>query len=245
MGLTVGDLDSFEAYRHLVGESPQKWRSGIKHDASPVMELTRTPQGLENGLGERVDLEPDYLFPLLKGSDVGSGKEWRERFILVTQRRVGEPTQPIRDMAPRTWAYLRRHASRLDGRASSIYARNPRFSIFGVGDYAFRPWKIAICGLYKNLRFRLAGPIEGRPVLFDDTVYYVSYDSEEEARLTLERLGSAPVRSLLSALVFWDEKRPIKAGILNVLDWSRLPGDPQPRRGTAQMNLPGMPRQVS
>lgn len=224
LGLTVGDLDAFEASIHLVGASPQKWRSGVKHDASAVMEFTRSERGIENGLGESVELESDYLYPLLKGSDVGSAKAWREKYVLVTQRRVGDATDPIRKLAPLTWAYLERHGPQLDARGSTIYAKNPRFSIFGVGDYAFYPWKIAICGLYKTLRFRLVGPIDGRPVMFDDTVYYLSFDTEAEAAATLVMIESEPARGLLSSLIFWDEKRPVKTSILNVLDWSKLAG---------------------
>ncbi|MDP2826493.1 MAG: class I SAM-dependent methyltransferase [Sulfuritalea sp.] len=224
LGLTVGDLDAFEASAHLIGASPQKWRSGVKHDASAVMEFTRSERGLENGLGEIVELEPDYLYPLLKGSDVGSAKAWRGKFVLVTQHRVGEATELIRTLAPLTWAYLERHGAQLDARGSTIYAKNPRFSVFGVGDYAFYPWKIAICGLYKLLRFRLVGPIDGRPVMFDDTVYQLSFETEAEAMATLAMIDSEPARSLLSSLIFWDEKRPVKTSILNVLDWSKLAG---------------------
>lgn len=221
-GLTVGDLDAFDSCAFLVGQSPQKWRSGVKHDASAVMEFTRTERGLENGLGEVVDLESDYLFPLLKGSDIGSNKGWRGKYILVTQRSVGEATAPIEHVAPKTWAYLVVHGKQLDARGSTIYAKNPRFSIFGVGDYTFRPWRIAICGLYKVLRFRLVEPMDGRPIMFDDTVYYLSFDTEKEARDTLDKLNDKASVSLLSSLIFWDEKRPIKTSILNVLDWSRL-----------------------
>lgn len=220
-GLTVGDLDLFEQYSFLVGKSPQKWRSGVKHDASAVMEFTRTEKGLVNGLGEVVNIEETYLFPLLKGSDVGSEKLWREKFTLVTQRFVGESTDPIKTAAPKTWEYLERNADILDSRGSTIYAKNPRFSIFGVGDYAFRPWRIAICSLYKVLRFRVVGPIEEKPVMFDDTIYYLSFDTEAQARETLDILNAKPAAGLLSSLIFWDEKRPIKTGILNVLDWSR------------------------
>lgn len=221
-GLTVGDLEAFDSCAFLVGQSPQKWRSGIKHDASAVMEFTRTERGLENGLGEVVDLESDYLFPLLKGSDIGSNKGWRGKYILVTQRSVGEATAPIEQVAPKTWAYLVAHGKQLDARGSTIYAKNPRFSIFGVGDYTFCPWRIAICGLYKVLRFRLVEPMDGRPIMFDDTVYYLSFDTEKEARDTLDKLNDKASISLLSSLIFWDEKRPIKTSILNVLDWSRL-----------------------
>jgi len=222
LGMTVGDLEAFETCSFLVGASPQKWRSGVKHDASGVMEFTRTPAGYVNGLGEVVQMEDTYLFPLLKGSDIGSGKDWRQKFVLVTQRSVGESTEPIKDRAPLTWSYLLDHADQLDARGSTIYAKNPRFSIFGVGDYAFRPWRIAICGLYKKLRFRLVPPMDGRPVMFDDTVYFLSFDAEEEAVATLACLHSKLATALLSSLIFWEEKRPIKTSILNLLDWSKL-----------------------
>lgn len=221
-GMTVGDLDSFNRFEFLVGECPQKWRSGVKHDASSVMEFTRVPGGFENGLGEVVQLESDYLYPLLKGSDIGSNKVWRQKYVLVTQRAVGEETASIAHVAPKTWTYLLEHAAQLDSRGSTIYAKGPRFAIFGIGAYAFRPWRIAICGLYKALRFRLVHPIEGRPVMFDDTVYYLSFDDEGEARTVLEKLTSHDATRLLSSLIFWDEKRPIKTSILNVLDWSKI-----------------------
>jgi hypothetical protein len=220
--LIVGDLTAFNDCEFLVGHSPQKWRSGVKHDASSVMEFTRTGEGLENGLGEIVQLESTYLYPLLKGSDVGSNKMWRGKYVLVTQRNVGEETASIQQVAPRTWEYLLAHAAQMDARGSTIYVKNPRFSIFGIGDYAFRPWRIAVCGLYKFLRFRLVEPLENRPVMFDDTVYYLSFDTEREARSVLAMVTSKEATRLLLSLIFWDEKRPIKTCILNVLDWSRL-----------------------
>lgn len=222
IGKTVGDLDAFDANCHLIGKSPQKWRSGVKHDLSSIMEFSRNPGGLTNGLGEVVSLEDAYLYPLLKGSDVGSNKQWRNKFILVTQTYVGETTEPIKILAPQTWQYLEDHDDQLDARGSSIYAKNPRFSIFGVGPYAFLPWKIAICALYKKLEFRLIGPIEGKPVMFDDTVYYISFNSREEAETALTQLNTPEVRKLMSSMIFWDEKRPIKTSVLNVVDFEKL-----------------------
>ena len=176
------------------------------------MELTCTAEGLINGLGEAIDIEPDYLFPLLKGSDIGSDKPWRQKFVLVTQKFVGEKTDQIRENAKKTWNYLDAHASVLDARGSTIYKKTPRFSIFGVGDYAFRPWRIAICGLYKNLNFRLIGPINGKPVMFDDTVYYISFDTEHDAQEVLDLLKLEPSIKLLSSLIFWDENGQLKQG---------------------------------
>jgi hypothetical protein len=233
-GITVGDLAAFEESKHLLGNSPQKWRSGIKHDLSSVMELTQTPAGFLNGLGETVELEDAFLYPLMKGSDIGNSKKaWRNKFVIVTQLNVGDQTDSIALTAPKTFAYLETHSSALDGRGSTIYKKNPRFSIFGIGDYAFRPWKIAICGMYKKLNFRLIGPIDGKPVMFDDTVYFVSFDTEAEAIKVIDSLNSPLGISFLSCLIFWDEKRPIKTSILNSFDWRRLDAT-----APAQLRLP-------
>lgn len=219
----IRDLAAYNALRHLHGESEMKWRSGIKHDCAAVMEFRKTENGLVNGLGEAVDIEPDYLFPLFKGSDLANGRvESATRYVLMTQKFVGESTEGIQKKAPKTWTYLEAHARQLDGRKSRIYRNQPRFSIFGVGAYTFAPWKIAICGLYKTLQFRLVGEIEGKPVIFDDTVYFLSFDDEQQARKIYQLLLSLPATKFLSSLIFWDEKRPIKAGILNRLDWCRL-----------------------
>ncbi|KQH72870.1 SAM-dependent methyltransferase [Xylella fastidiosa] len=229
LGLTVGDLVRFEQHADLIGSSPQKWRSGVKHDASSVMEFDSSDGLLRNGLDEEVRIELEYLYPLMKGSDIGSNRDWRGKFVLVTQRKPEDETDAIRERAPRTWQYLDGHGDILDARGSAIYRKNPRFAIFGIGDYAFRPWRIAICGLYKKLNFRLVGPIEGKPVQFDDTVYYVSFDSRDEAQDALERICSIEATELYSSLIFWDEKRPIKSSVLNAVDWSRLPA-PHKRR---------------
>lgn len=236
-GMCISDLGTFESCSFLFGISPKKWRSGIKHDASSVMELTRTPSGYENSAGETVQLEDTYLYPLLKGSDIGSGGEWRNKFILVTQHNVGEPTALIQQYAPLTWDYLQAHADRLDARSSIIYVKNPRFSIFGVGDYAFRPWRIAICSLYKTLRFRLIPPINEKPVMFDDTVYYLSFDTELEAIETMAYLNTESATGLLSSMIFWDEKRPIKTSILNTLDWSKLSPNVNTWKASIQLEL--------
>lgn len=217
-GIAIRDLDTFEKFRHLFGSSELKWRSGIKHDCAEVMELKKQNGVLVNGSGEVVDIEPDYVYPLLKGSDIANNRiKSTGRFVIVPQKTVGEPTSVIKHLAPKTWKYLEKHAEYLDNRKSRIYRDTPRFSVFGVGPYTFLPYKIAICGLYKSLDFRLVGELENKPVVFDDTVYFLSFDTEEEARKVLYTLLSPNVQDFFSSMIFWDEKRPIKTSILNRL----------------------------
>ncbi len=222
-GITVRDLDTFERLSEYYGRSQTKWRSGIKHDRSDVMEFQKVGEGYINGLGESVEVESTYLYPLLKGSDVANGRiDKTNRYTLVTQKTVGEPTSPIKKLAPKTWDYLESHAKYLDERKSRIYQANPRYSIFGVGPYTFAPYKIAICGLYKKLEFRLIRQIENKPVVFDDTVYFLSFSTEQEAIKIFGILSSPLARDFYSALIFWDEKRPIKSSVLNSLNLQRF-----------------------
>jgi len=222
--LLVKDINSFNKLSNLYAvNSGTKWRSGVKHDCSNVMEFRKIDNLYVNGLGEAVELEETYLFPLFKGSDVAQNRiNATDRYILVTQKFIGESTENIKTIAPKTGRYLEKCGQYLDNRKSKIYQNNPRFSIFGVGDYSFQPWKIAICGLYKKLDFRLIGEIANKPAIFDDTVYFLSFDSERVARQTFELLNSSPAINFYSSMVFWDEKRPIKSSILNCLNLALL-----------------------
>lgn len=222
-GQLIADLDAFSAFGHFRGASPVKWRSGIKHDCSRVMELRPRGAGaFENGFGEMVSLESSHVFPMLKSSEVVKARPSPSRYMLVPQRSVGEDTTRIATDAPRTWAYLQAYAELLDRRASVIYRNRPRFSVFGVGPYSFAPWKVATSGFYKRLDFRCIGPVNGRPVVLDDTCYFLPCGSESDATALADLLNSAAARAFFRSFIFWDSKRPITAQLLARLDLRKL-----------------------
>lgn len=102
-GYLVSDIESYIKHRDIDGGSAYTWRSGIKHDAAKVMEFAWDNGQYRNGLGERVAIEQEFVFPLLKSSDIGNGRVTPRRFVLVTQRKTGDSTEPIRNSAPKTW----------------------------------------------------------------------------------------------------------------------------------------------
>jgi methylase of polypeptide subunit release factors len=218
-GKLIADLDAYRASKHLAGCSALRWRSGIKHDCSKVMELEFTDRKLKNGLGESLDLEPVYLLPMFKTSEVAGGRvDQCHRRMIVTQRSIGEQTAAIAERAPKTWRYLQRHRALLSKRGSSIYRGKPEFSIFGVGDYTFSPWKIAISGMYKNLKFVKIGPFQSQPVVFDDTTNFIPCPSEPAAAMLLSFLDSDEARTFYKSFIFWDAKRPITVELLGRLN---------------------------
>ena len=215
----VADVRAFDRWKHLDGKERYKWRSGIKHDCSKVMEFLDDAEEFRNGMGELAHLEPDYLYPMLKSADLANGPQVRpKRWMLVTQRTIGQDTNEIKEKAPLTWQYLEKHGDLLDSRGSAIYRKRARFSVFGIGEYSFAPWKVAISGFYKKLEFKVIGPYRGLPIVLDDTCYFVPCESQHEAELVAFLLNSDIAQEFFSALIFWDAKRPITATVLRRLD---------------------------
>jgi hypothetical protein len=221
-GMLLADIAAYHRWKHLYGEEVIKWRSGIKHDCSKIMEFRQEGKKYRNGFGNLVDLEDTCLFPMLKGSQVAKGAGHSNRYMLVTQRTVNEDTIALKDRAPRTWSYLQAHAELFDRRGSSIYRNRPPFSIFGVGEYSFAPWKVAISGFYKKLAFVTIGPIQDKPVVLDDTTYFLPCQTQTQANYLAALLNSSSAQEFYRAFVFWDAKRPITAEMLRRLDLWRL-----------------------
>ena len=219
----VGDIETYRQLQHLEGLCPYQWRSGVKHDCASVMELQLDERGiLRNKLGDSVLIEPEYLYPLLKCSDLANGRSVPERMVVATQKRVGDDTSAIEARAPRTWGYLNAHSERFRARKSSIYKEQTPFALFGIGDYTFAPWKVAVSGLHHHPRFVVVAPYKSKPVLFDDTCYFLPFADEAEARIVADVLNSKACRALLAALMFEDAKRPVTVELLRRLNLSAI-----------------------
>jgi len=218
-GHLIANIELFDKHRDLLGEERMRWRSGIKHDCAKVMELHRIDGTFVNGLQEEVDIEEEMLYPLVKSSDVANGRLISPtRWLLVTQHRVGEQTAALSVTAPRTWDYLCKYKDLFVKRKSSIYMNQPPFAIFGVGEYSFARWKVAISGLYKELTFRVVSPYFDKPVMLDDTCAFLSFTNELDARFVCDKLNSVAVHEFFQALVFMDAKRPITIEMLRKFD---------------------------
>lgn len=219
----IADLVKHGRTRHLAStKNSTNWRSGVKHDCAKVLELRIEGDSLINGFDQAVEIESEFVFPLKKSSDIALGKKEDRRRIIITQNSTRESPLVLENRAPRLWAYLKKHADLFDARKSSIYRGRPPFSIFGVGSYSFSPYKVAISGLYKKLRFQLQGPIDQRPVLFDDTVYFLSFQDERSSLAALDLLSSQVAQDFFNARIFWDAKRPITATVLRSLCLEKL-----------------------
>ena len=224
-GKMVANVDKYQAVRVADGHGPYEWRSGLKHDASAVFELEATPHPVTKS-GERLDLEAEYVFPFLKCTDIRRGRHTTlSKWVIVPQPTFGAETAQLEHIAPNLWNYLVANGEALDARKSSIYRNRPRFTVFGHGPYTYAPYKIAISGLHKEPVFRFVSPINGKPVVLDDTCYFLAFEDPAEALVVWAALCSPASVDLIESFVFWDSKRPITKKLLARIDLNRLPID--------------------
>lgn len=219
----VSNIDTYIHTKEIDGECPFVWRQGLKHDCSTVMELDKVNGHYVNGLNEEVKLEDGLVYGILKSSDLKNTViNQTRKFTIVTQKKVGQETKYIKTEYPKTYQYLTQHQANFDARKSSIYNNKPLFSIFGIGDYSFKPFKVAISGLYKTFHFTLILPQDNKPVMLDDTCYLIGFDKIEFAVYALILLNSNTTVQFLQSVTFPDAKRTFTKDVLMRIDLLEL-----------------------
>jgi hypothetical protein len=211
----VSNMETYIHAKEIDGICPFVWRQGLKHDCSTIMELDKVNRHYVNGLNEEVNLEDGLVYGILKSSDLKNTViDHTRKFTIVTQKKVGQETKYIKTEYPATYQYLMQHQPYFDSRKSSIYNNKPLFSIFGIGDYSFMPFKVAISGLYKTFHFTLILPQDNKPVMLDDTCYFIGFDIIEFAVYSLVLLNSGTTAKFLQSVTFPDAKRTFTKDVL-------------------------------
>ncbi len=212
-----GALKTLSIQVDLEGTCQLVWRSGIKHDCSKVMELDLKDGKLINQQKSIVDIEEDLVFPLVKSS------AFKEpiltdfaKFVIVTQTKPKQDTTYIRYSYPQTWEYLNDNINYFNRRKSVIYKGSAPFSMFGIGDYSFSPYKVGLSGFYKKPLFCLLHST--KPVMADDTAYFLAFKDYNIAYAIMLLLNSNTVQGFLSSIAFLDSKRPYTVKLLSRLD---------------------------
>jgi predicted RNA methylase len=213
----VSDIDTYKEHKDIDGKSEVEWRQGVKHDAIDVMVLIQEKDGnYSNGQGDLVNIEDDLLYPFVKGSNLRDFiiRDTKLR-IIITQKYLNHNNNHIEKRYPKTWNYLNFHSEKLEARKSKIYKNSKyKFSIFGIGDYSFKPFKIAIAGFYKKPIFTLLLPVYGKPIMVDDTCYQIAFDNLGNAFFTWILLNLNDTINFLSSIVFLESKRPFTKKVL-------------------------------
>ncbi len=200
-----------------------EWRQGVKHDCSKVMELSIQNGAFQNGRKENVQIESDIVFPLIKSSMFKAPVIHSfSKFVLVTQKKAREETKHLEYDVPKTWKYLNDNIDLFERRRSSIYNGAPSFAMFGVGDYSFSRFKVGVSGFYKQPLFSVLYSDDEKPVMTDDTSYFICFDSFDAAYVAMLVLNSQKVQGFLTSIAFLDAKRPYTKKVLQRIDFEKI-----------------------
>jgi len=200
-----------------------EWRQGVKHDCSKIMELTLQNGILHNGQKEVVQIEDGIVFPLIKSSMFKAPIIHNfSKFVIVTQKKVREATEHLKQEVPKTWKYLYNNIEQFENRKSSIYHGAPPFSMFGVGDYAYSKYKVGVSGFYKHPLFSVLYSDDNKPVMTDDTSYFICFDNYDMAYVAMLLLNSVSVQKFIASIAFLDAKRPYTKKVLERIDFDKI-----------------------
>ena len=187
------------------------------------MELTFENGIFKNGNRENVEVEEKIIFPLVKGSSIKNPIVNNfSKYVIVTQKFLGENTEHLKIDAPLTWFYLQKNSALFAKRKSRIYNNAAKFAMFGIGDYSYLPYKVCIGGLNRKPTFSLVFSPDKKPVMLDDTSYFIGFEDYETAYTAMIYLNSAKVQDFLLNLSFADAKRPYTKKLLSRLDFSKI-----------------------
>jgi methylase of polypeptide subunit release factors len=152
-------------------------------------------------------IEPELLFPLLRGKDVQRWKATASAFVIMAQdpkKRRGIDENEMKTRYPKTYMYLKgfegvlreraalkRYFMRKDKRGNAIET-GPFFSMFNISDYTFAPYKVVWREQASCLTASVVLPAKARPVVPDHKLMLVNCNSAEEAHYVCALLNSAP-----------------------------------------------------
>lgn len=170
-------------------------------------------------------LEMKFLHPLLKGQDVDAWCAKPSAYLLFVQdvkTRRGIERGKLADTEVLKW--LERHEKLLRQRAAykRYYnaERDPFWSMFDVGDYTVKPWKVVWSRIAWKLEAAVISSVKGRLVLPQETFSYIGLDDKTEAYFICGVVNSTLFRFAVSC---FSQSGSKSFGTPSILEKARIP----------------------
>jgi hypothetical protein len=155
-------------------------------------------------------IEPDLVYPALRGSDI---ERWTAKpaiFILMTQNpqtRTPYPENLMKTKWPKTFSYLLKFKDSLLSRSSKsirdLMNRTSFYAMYGIGPYTFSPykvvWKFMSNDIYAAVISQIKTLFGFRTIIPTKTVAMFPAGSESEAHYLCAIINSKPVRDFVKS----------------------------------------------
>jgi len=197
--------------------NPYDVRHGIVDDLDQVFQveiLEKTSVGLlriKNAISGKRDvkqviweIEPDLIYPLIKPRNIKRWKVVGYDYVILPQRTYGENNEAeLKNKYPRTYTYLSMFRRELLQRTSRWFKNRPFYTVFGLGEYTFKPYKVVWSAIGYPPEFAVSSIVEdvflGKKVLIpDNTIGSIPVDSEDETHFLCALLNSSYIKSVIA-----------------------------------------------
>ncbi len=203
-----------ERPKYLGGENYYQPRHGIVNDLNSVFFVdildkhngsvtisNRLKRAKKKVKQVSARIEPDLIYPFLKPKNTQKWGIDGYLYAIIPQRYYGEKNESIlRTKYPLTYKYLFGFKKELLHRASRWFKlpNIPFYSLFGLGDYSFAPYKVVWCCMSYSPSFAVVSKIKDKflgekEIMPDNTIGYISFDNEIEAHYVCALLNSDTV----------------------------------------------------
>ena len=206
---------------------------GDNNDAlNPLVQIQTRPEAGRTDIGsvKSVWIEPDILYPLIKGASDFEAchiKSSNNLFTLVPNKGITKNKYDAAETTivalPNTNAYFKSFREILRKRSTyrGRMPNAPYYAVYNVGDFTFKPWKVIWAEMSGSFAAAVVGsapvPHQGfRPYIPDHKVYFVALDDECEAYYLCGILNSSAVKEYI-------ESHNISIQVGNIFKHMRLP----------------------
>lgn len=153
-------------------------------------------------------IEPDFVFPLLRGRDVQRWSATAAYNILVPQNPEGPskafPEKKMQSQYPKTYAYLRGFEDRMrkrSGLKQFFDVDAPFYSLYNIGPYTFAEHKVCWREVANSVNAAVCDPVAAKVSVPDHTLITVACDSADEAHYFCALINSAPANFIVRGYV--------------------------------------------
>lgn len=188
---------SVDAERAALGDCAHEIRHGLKDDCNDVFDVERA---------DLARLDDETVYPYLQSRHVRKYGVTGHDLRLVPQRAAGEDNESrLRRRYPQTYDYLSAHRDELAARSSTWLDRGPFYSVFGLGEYTWAPYKVIWCRLGFKPDFAVVSTrndpdLGERLVVPGDHYMFVASHDERAAHFLCALLNAAPYQRTLREL---------------------------------------------
>ena len=182
------------------GTNAVYWLELIEKQSDGTLLVTNITEGQKRDITKipLASLEPDLVYPLLRGRDVQRWLAQPSAWILMAQdpeKRRGIDEKDMQSNYPKTWTYLKQFEASLRQRkargvSDMVEKGAPFYTMFAISGYTFAPYKVIWREQATSLTASVVGSHQGKPIIPDHKLMLIECLTASEAHYLCAMLNS-------------------------------------------------------